>query len=154
MWRWSRGLAATFVRSAATSAAAAASAFARRAAMVRHLSSTDGCESCAAAAIQPEARSPAPERSMKWLDRRRWPGAELGDGHLAADYYYGSVRLPGPVKQRPRGTENNNASTIASAELNSLSGCRDLVGRDLFACSRFWGRDRLSTSVVRGASPF
>ena len=29
-----------------------------------------------------------------------------------------------------------------------------MVGRDLFACSRFWGRDRLSTSVVRGASPF
>ncbi len=32
---------------------------------------------------------------MKRLaQRRRWPGAELGDGHLAADYYYGSVRLP------------------------------------------------------------
>ena len=33
-------------------------------------------------------------------------------------------------------------------------GGRDLVVRDLVACSRFWGRDRLSTSVVRGASPF
>ena len=29
-----------------------------------------------------------------------------------------------------------------------------MVVRDLVACSRFWGRDRLSTSVVRGASPF
>ena len=33
-------------------------------------------------------------------------------------------------------------------------GGRDLVGRDLVACSRFWGRDRVATAVVRGASPF
>jgi len=26
--------------------------------------------------------------------------------------------------------------------------------KDRHSCSRFWGRDRLSTSVVRGASPF
>ena len=31
---------------------------------------------------------------------------------------------------------------------------RDLVGRDLVACSRFWARDRVATAVVRGASPF
>ena len=33
-------------------------------------------------------------------------------------------------------------------------GGRDLVGRDLVACSRFWARDRVATAVVRGASPF
>ena len=74
-------------------------------------------------------------------------------------------RLRGPPRLRTGELTSGGVTAVTGPEqpkcrLRSDSraglgfGGRDLVGRDLVACSRFWGRDRVATAVVRGASPF
>ena len=74
------------------------------------------------------------------------------------------ARLLEPAFSGANGCASQPAATAARGSRRVLSACRpvepagfggrDLVGRDLVACSRFWGRDRVATAVVRGASPF
>ena len=61
---------------------------------------------------------------------------------------------PTALLRSSKGENGERCSRIHGRESTAGFGGRDLVGRDLVACSRFWGRDRVATAVVRGASPF